>query len=138
MKDLLKDDPNNAHALNFLGYSLLERGGSKEEAYNYISKAVSLSPEDGYIRDSLGWYYYHVGEFEKALAEIEKAWSLVKNDVVIIKHLAIVNKELKKYDEAKSYYMEALKYCKLKSERDEVLKELNTLEEVRLPASGGQ
>lgn len=136
MQNILTDDPQNAHALNFIGYSLLERGENMQEAFDYISKAVEISPNDGYIRDSLGWYYYKTGQFDKALVEIQKAWEMVKTDVVITKHLAIVYKELKKYDKAKMFYMEALKFCKVESERDEVMQELGSLEEeLRLPAS---
>lgn len=137
MLKLLDKDPNNAHALNFIGYSILERGEDYAKAYEYISKAVDLSPEDGYIRDSLGWYYYKTGEFEKALVEVKKAWNLVKTDTVITKHLAIIYKELKKYEKAKEFYMEALKYCKVESERIEVLDALQSLEQMRLPASEG-
>ena len=42
---------------------------------------------------------------------------------------------MEKYDEAKKYYMEALKHCKLESEKQDVLKELEDLRNVRLPAS---
>ncbi|MGB0455141.1 MAG: tetratricopeptide repeat protein, partial [Bacteriovoracaceae bacterium] len=134
MEKLLEKDPENAHALNFLGYSILERGGNLEVAYKYISKAVELKPEDGYIRDSLGWYYYKVGEFEKALIEISKAQELVSNDVVITKHLAIVHKKLENFEEAKKFYLKALAQCKTEEERQDVIRDLSGLEKVRLPA----
>jgi tetratricopeptide (TPR) repeat protein len=135
IKKILKRNPNNAHALNFLGYSLLEEEQDYPRAYKYISKAVDLNPEDGYIRDSLGWYFYKIGNYSRALKEIKKAWSLVKTDVVIAKHLAVVYEKLKEYHSAKKYYMEALRNCKLESERAEVLKALEDLEGIRLPAS---
>lgn len=135
VQDILKKNPENAHALNFLGYSLLETGEDMDEAYKLISKAVELKPEDGYIRDSLGWYYYKTGQIQKALVEIQKAFELVNSDVVIAKHLAIIHKEMKNYDKAKKYFVEALKNCKFESERKEVLEALNGLKDVRLPAS---
>lgn len=138
IRALLKKNPDNAHALNFLGYSILERGGDMTEAHTLISRAVELSPEDGYIRDSLGWYYYKIGDLEKALHHVQKAWTLVKNDSVINKHLAILHAEMKNYAKAKVHYLEALKFCKVEEEKQELLKHIEDLRgkaEKRLPAS---
>ena len=71
----------------------------------------------------------------KALEETKKAWELTKNDVTITKHLAMIYQDMREYEEAKKYYVEALKNCKIESERVDVLKSLETLEKVRLPAS---
>lgn len=135
IEDLLERNPENPHALNFLGYTLLERGQELDKAHTLIKKAVSLKPEDGYIRDSLGWYYYKTGNYEQALVEIKKAWSLVKTDVIVTKHLAMVYKKLNNYELAKKFYVEALRNCKVDSERQEVMKDLSGLESLRLPAS---
>jgi len=135
IQKMLVKNPDNPHALNFLGYSLLERGIELNKAFEYISKAVALRPNDGYIRDSLGWYYYKTGQLQKALSEIKKAWQLVKTDVVISRHLALIYQKLNSYGMAKKFYMEALRHCKVESERTEVLKDLEQLENLRLPAS---
>ncbi len=135
ISSMLKKNPNNAHALNFLGYSILERGGDMKKAFDYITKAVKLRPKDGYIRDSLSWYYYKMGKYDEAYEESKKAMKLVGNDVVITKHLALIYKAMNNYDKAKEYYVEALKNCKLSAERDEVIRGLEDLESVRLPAS---
>jgi tetratricopeptide (TPR) repeat protein len=132
---ILVKNPENAHALNFLGYSMLENNDDLEKAYALIKKAVKLKPNDGYIRDSLGWFYYKTGQIEKALVEVKKAFSLVNSDVVITKHLAIIYKDLKKYKMAKRYFVEALKNCKFESERKDVLESLGSFPELRLPAS---
>ncbi|PIK13912.1 tetratricopeptide repeat protein [Halobacteriovorax sp. JY17] len=135
IEKLLVKNPENPHALNFLGYSLLERGIELDRALKLITKAVELKPDDGYIRDSLGWFYYKTGDYEKALVEIKKAWTLVSTDVVITKHLAMVYTKLKDFRKAKEFYVEALNNCKVESERQDVLKELSGLEKLRLPAS---
>ncbi len=135
IEKLLVKNPENPHALNFLGYSLLERGIELDRALKLITKAVELKPDDGYIRDSLGWFYYKTGDYEKALVEIKKAWTLVSTDVVITKHLAMVYAKLKDFRKAKEFYVEALNNCKVESERQDVLKELSGLEKLRLPAS---
>ncbi len=135
IKGILVKDPENADALNFLGYSLLESGDDMDEAYRLITKAVSLKPQDGYIRDSLGWFYYKTGNIDKALVEIQKAFDLVKTDVVITKHLAIIYRDLEKFDMAKKFFVQALRNCKLESERKDILEALGPLDGVRLPAS---
>lgn len=132
---ILVKEPEDPHALNFIGYTLLEQGKEMDRAYSLIKKAVSLAPKDGYIRDSLGWYYFKTGNYEKALAELHKAVQLVADDPVITKHLAIVYRELESFELAKKYYVEALKLSKVKSDKEEVIRALQDLETVRVPAS---
>ncbi len=132
---ILTKNPNNAHALNFLGYSMLENNEDVGEAYTLIMKAVKLKPNDGYIRDSLGWFYYKTGKIQKALVEVKKAFALVNSDVVITKHLAIIYKDLKKFKMAKKFFVEALKNCKFESERKDIINSIGNFPELRLPAS---
>src|SRR5947207_1615819 len=56
-RKVLSTDPDNATALNYLGYMLADRGVKLEEALNYIKKAVNLDPANGAYLDSLGWAY---------------------------------------------------------------------------------
>ena len=135
IQKLLDKDPNNAHALNFIGYSWLERNENLDKAFEYISKAVKLKPEDGYIRDSLAWYFYTVGKYPEALKEAKKAFELIRSDVTITKHLAKIYETMKNFDKAREVYAEALKNAKEQSEREDVLKLINNLDKVRLPAS---
>lgn len=132
---LVDKDPNNAHALNFLGYSYLEKNERLDMAFDYISKAVKLRPDDGYIRDSLAWYYFQTGKYLEALAEAKKAFELVKSDVIITKHLGMIYQRLNHFDKAKEFLTEALNQARAESEREDVLKILNDVEKVRLPAS---
>ncbi|MFA5583545.1 MAG: tetratricopeptide repeat protein, partial [Bacteriovoracaceae bacterium] len=136
VEKILEKDPNNAHAWNFLGYSLLERGVELEKSYEYIQKAVSLAPNDGYIRDSLGWYYYKIGDLDKALKELNYAFKQVPGDVEILKHLAIVHKELKDFRKARSFIDRALSQTKYDDERQKILTVMEGIEMDRVPASG--
>ena len=136
MVQLIVDkDPNNAHALNFLGYSYLEKNERLDMAFNYISKAVNLKPEDGYIRDSLAWYYFQTGKFQEALKEAKKAFELVKSDVIITKHLGMIYQRLNNIGKAKEFLTEALKQARVEADKEDVLKILDDVEKVRLPAS---
>ena len=132
---ILEKDPKNAHAWNFIGYSLLERGHSPEEALPYIEKALALSPDDGYIRDSLGWYYFKTGRLKEALAELNFAFEKVPDDVVIAKHLALIHKDMKNFSKARSYLQHALKNARMRSEQREIASVLELLEGDRTPAS---
>ncbi|MBF0359616.1 MAG: tetratricopeptide repeat protein [Oligoflexia bacterium] len=122
LEEVIKKDPKNAHAWNFLGYSMMERGVDLKKALEYIKKAVALKPDDGHIRDSLGWYYYKVGKLDLALKEIKFARDRVDFDSVISKHLAMIYHALKNYNLAKVYYIEAYNNSKDKSEKDGLYK----------------
>ncbi len=135
VEEIIEYEPQNAHAWNFLGYSLLERGEKLEEAFGYIKKAVDLSPEDGYIRDSLGWYYYKTGNLKEALKEIQNAVNKEPNDVAINKHMAIIYSSMKEFNKAKEYIVKALKIVQTDQERQELTEALQQLEQNRIPAS---
>jgi tetratricopeptide (TPR) repeat protein len=132
---IIDKDPKNAHAWNFLGYSLLVRGEKMDVAYEYIKKAHELSPDDGYIRDSLGWYYYKTGNVKKALKELDFAHQKVPDDIEILKHLALIHEELKDFGKAKTYLENALKHARYKNEREEILSRIELLSSDRIPAS---
>lgn len=133
---IIEKEPKNAHAWNFLGYSLLVRGEEMDKAFDYIQTALKINPEDGYIRDSLGWYYYKKGQISKALVELEFARKKVPDDVEILKHLAIVHKELKDFSRAKGFFESALKHVRYQTDRQEILTAIEEIEGDRLPASG--
>lgn len=135
MMDVLEDHPENAQALNFIGYLMLENESDFDEAYALIKKAIEIEPNDAFIRDSLGWYFFKVGKFKKALVELKKAWNSEKKDVVISKHLAIVYQKLNNDLEAQKYFSEALKNCKEESQKREILDVMEKRILRRLPAS---
>lgn len=132
---IVDKDPNNAHALNFLGYSYLERNEKMDVAFEYISKAVALRPDDGYIRDSMAWYFFQTGKFNEALTEAKKASELVKGDHTITKHLGMIYQRLRHYDKAKAYLTEALNGARAQADKEDVLRLLEDVERNRLPAS---
>jgi tetratricopeptide (TPR) repeat protein len=135
VRGILEKEPKNAHAWNFLGYSLLVRGQEIDRAYEYIQTALKLSPNDGYIRDSLGWYYYKKGEIRRALVELEVAHKKVPDDVEILKHLAVIHRELKDYGRSKAFLEAALKHVRYHVDRQEILGQIEELERDRIPAS---
>ncbi len=132
---IIEKEPKNAHAWNFLGYSLLVRGEQMEKAFEYIQTALKINPDDGYIRDSLGWYYFKKGKMKEALAELQLAVKKVPDDVEILKHLAMIHKKLKDYSRAKSFYETALKHARYQNDRQDILSQMEEMEDGRIPAS---
>jgi len=60
----LEYDARHPWACNDLGYTLLEEGGSLEEAERLVEIAFEAMPDRANIVDSLGWVRYHRGELE--------------------------------------------------------------------------
>ncbi len=86
LKMVIMHEPENASALNALGYTLADRTERLHEAREYIYKAAKLLPDDPAILDSLGWVYYRLGEYEDAIKWLSKAFEYLK-DAEIAAHL---------------------------------------------------
>jgi len=108
MEKILSLNLNHADALNFIGYSWADRNVKLKKAYEYISKALELKPNSGYILDSLGWIYYRLGELEKALAALEKAATIEPEDPYIIEHLGDIHRAMDNDEQALYYYRKSL------------------------------
>lgn len=87
MRELLKLNPNHAHAMNHIGYVFAERKINLEEAEELLIMAVQLEPQNAYIIDSLGWLYFQKGKYNKAREFLERAHRLEPNERVIVEHL---------------------------------------------------
>lgn len=79
--------PDQPQILNYLGYSLVERGEKLEEALMMIERAVAAQPQNGAIVDSLGWVLFQMGQFDDAVVHLENAAALEAVDPVINDHL---------------------------------------------------
>jgi tetratricopeptide (TPR) repeat protein len=73
MVTILKTEPDNAHALNALGFTLADRTNRLQEAYEYLKRAIEIKPEDPAIIDSYGWVNYRLGNNEEAIRLLRKA-----------------------------------------------------------------
>jgi tetratricopeptide (TPR) repeat protein len=74
--DALDLAPNQSTVLNDLGYMWIDRGERVDEAFDMISRAAQMTPENGNVVDSLGWAYYQLGHYELAVQELERATEL--------------------------------------------------------------
>jgi tetratricopeptide (TPR) repeat protein len=87
LEKILIIDPNNGQVLNYLGYSLLERGIDKERATAMVKRAYDMNPSSSAVTDSLGWAYYQQGDLGRAVPLLEKAAKAEAGDVAINEHL---------------------------------------------------
>ncbi len=110
IEEIISKEPDNPDALNFVGYSLLEKGKELERAYEYIKKALEEKPNDPYILDSLAWYYYLSGKYDKAYEIILKSYEKLKEDPTVLEHLGDILVKLNRKKEAKKFYEDALNF----------------------------
>jgi tetratricopeptide (TPR) repeat protein len=129
MQQALELEPRNAAALNYVGYTWADKGINLEQALKYIEQAVALKPEDGFIRDSLGWVYFRMGDIDRALKELEKAVELVDDDAVIHEHLGDVYQQAGKAAQARMHYEKALTFLKDDEKKEELRRKIEKLKE---------
>ena len=79
LRMVIAAQPENAAALNALGYTLADQTERYEEAEALIRQAYILQPEESSIIDSMGWISYRLGRMPEALEFLQKAWQIDKN-----------------------------------------------------------
>ena len=102
--------PGQPQVLNYLGYSMLDRGINLDESLALIQQAVRAEPDAGYIIDSLAWAYFRLGRHEEALAPMEKASLLEPTDPVVTDHLGDVYWMVGRKREAEFQWHRALSF----------------------------
>jgi tetratricopeptide (TPR) repeat protein len=73
LKRVIELKPENAQALNALGYTLVDRTNRADEGMKLIEKAHTLSPDDPFILDSMGWAYFRIGNLEESEKYLRRA-----------------------------------------------------------------
>ncbi|CAA9889574.1 conserved hypothetical protein [Candidatus Methylobacter favarea] len=108
LKKVLSRDPDNAEALNALGYTLLNKTDRYAEAEKYLQHALRLQPDEAVILDSYGWLQFKLGNAEKALGYLQQAYAKQQENEIAA-HLAEVLWTLGKKSEAKKLFTKAIK-----------------------------
>ncbi len=75
LRSIIARSPDNATALNALGYTLTNRTDRHDEARQLIEKALRLTPNEPAILDSMGWVLYRQGELEQSLKFLTRAYA---------------------------------------------------------------
>lgn len=106
LRAIIAREPENAMALNALGYTLADRTTRYQEALELIDRARVAEPDNAAIVDSYGWVLYRLGRKEEALVQLRRAWTLAK-DPEIAAHVGEVLWVLGRKDEARRFFDEA-------------------------------
>ena len=110
MERVIALDPNNADALNFVGYTLADENHDLDRALVLVKSALRQEPENGYIIDSLAWVLYRQKHYDDAFVQIARSVELVGEDPTIWEHYGDIAKALGRKGEARKGYENALKF----------------------------
>ncbi len=75
LRRLVALNPEDARALNALGYILSNHTTQFAEAADYIAAALEITPEDAAVIDSMGWVQYRLGNLDVAREYLEDAYA---------------------------------------------------------------
>jgi Flp pilus assembly protein TadD len=116
MRRVVEVNPENAAALNFMGYTLAQRGRELAEAERLVQRALTLRPDTGAFLDSLGWVYFQRGEYQRAVEALERASQLEPDEPVILEHLGDAYQKASRSPEAVATWRRALEVLVLDPE----------------------
>lgn len=121
----LERAPEQPLVLNYLGYSMVEKGLGIDEAKGMIERAVAARPDSGFVTDSLGWVLYRLGEFEAAVPHMERAVELEPLDPIINDHLGDVLWMVGRTREARFQWRRALSFGPEPNEAERIRRKLD-------------
>lgn len=143
-RNVLKLDPDNAGALNYLGYMLAYRNMRLDDAQRFITKALQLDPDNPAYLDSLGWVYYQQGKLNEAEGPLLRANERMAEDPTVHDHLGDLYLKMGKTKEAIAQWQTSLRRYQAgapaDNDPDDVAKITKKLESarVRLAKETGQ
>jgi tetratricopeptide (TPR) repeat protein len=108
-RKVLELNPQNASALNYLGYMLADRNTRLTEALQMISSALEREPGNPAYLDSLGWVYFRLGKFPEAEDNLKASLEKMAKDPTVHDHLADVYFKQGKVKEAINQWERSLK-----------------------------
>ncbi len=120
-EELIARNPQHDQALNYLGYSLADRGVKLDYALELLTRAVAIQPDNPAYLDSFGWIYYKMAKYKPALKYLEQA-AMLDNDPVIFDHLGDAYYTTGKRKEARQWWNRALE---LSPENQEIKEKLD-------------
>lgn len=108
LRQILDKEPDNATALNNLGYFLVERGERLDEALDMIQRALRKEPANPSYLDSLGWAYFKQGKLNLAEKYLSDAARRNPGSVAIQEHMGDLFQKLGQKEKAQSFWRKAL------------------------------
>lgn len=101
--------PQQAPVMNYLAYTWVDQGIKLDQALEMLLQADRLTPNQGYILDSIGWAYYRLKQYDKAIQYMEKAIVLDPGEAEINDHLGDVYLAVGRKREALFQWQRALR-----------------------------
>ncbi|MEO7159055.1 MAG: tetratricopeptide repeat protein, partial [Polaromonas sp.] len=105
LRQVIQLKPDYHQAYNALGYSLADRNMRLPEARELIRKAIEFAPADPFIKDSLGWVEFRMGN-KLGAAQIFEAAYKARPDAEIAAHFGEVLWSLGQRDRAMTIWKE--------------------------------
>jgi len=118
----LEIDPDDAYVLNYLAYSWLERDYKIKEAMEMLEKAYSLTENDPYIIDSIGWAYFLTDDYVKAETYLKRAVELMPDDAIVNDHYGDILWKLGRKIQARYFWRSV---SKMEDVDEELLQKIN-------------
>jgi len=107
LRQVIQLKPDYHHAYNALGYSLADRSIRLPEAKALIQKALEYAPSDPFIKDSLAWAEFRLGNSAEAVRILEAAYK-AKPDAEIAAHFGEILWSLGQRDRAIALWKEGM------------------------------
>ena len=107
LRRIISANPQDARALNHLGYMLADRTTRYEEAMELLERAIAIAPDDPAIIDSVAWAQYKLGRYEEALQNLRRAYAAFP-DHEVASHLGEVLWVMGRQQEAMQVWTDAL------------------------------
>ncbi len=110
LRYILQQRPDDARALNALGYTLVDVTDRLQEGAALIERAYALEPGDPAIIDSMGWAAFRQGDLQAALGYLQLAHERLPEDAEIAAHLGEVLWALGRRAQARAIWSQAAEF----------------------------
>ena len=132
LKQAIKIEPSNSHALRLLGVLSFKRG-SFSDALVFLNKSLEALPTDALTLSNLGILYFETGDNKKALDAFNRSIKIDPAYDEVWSNKGNVLYELKLYEEAIAHHDQAIKinprYAEAWSNKGNILFELGLYEQ---------
>ena len=100
--------PDNALINNNYAYALSERGVQLERARRMAEGALAGEPDNASYLDTMGWIYFQLGQYERALTYIRRSVDIDPFSATVYEHLGDCYAKLGETDKARVSWQRAL------------------------------
>ncbi len=107
-KKVLKLQPDDPAASNYLGYMWAEKGINLDSSKILIETALRQEPDNGAFLDSYAWIFYQLGQLDSAFHYINKAVENIKDDPTVLCHLGEILEKKGRLKEALEAYRKSV------------------------------